>query len=1308
MADVFKKNNGDTSNTVFGEHSNGGAMVEEFPVSDLAHAISHPLQYSRDTCLGNQPSGFIQWDSPKDGTCNLSGVPLNNSSFPRPAQMFIDAIKKNRSCQKFVRSKLIEIEARIEENKELKRHVKCLVDFQVSCRRKMGKLLSRQNNPYVRLISLPKPRISNVVKVKDMKISGLHFGPNENSHVPSYKMVMVKFPVSLPRRPWSKIERENLTKGIKQQFQEMLLQKSMEGYSGSEGSSGDSISLDSIIASIAGHEITPENIRSFLPHVDWERLASMYVMGHSGAECEARWLNIEDPLINHSQWTNLEDKNLLFIAQQRGIYNWIEIATSLGANRTPFQCLARYQRSLNANVLRREWTQDEDAQLRAVVEALGEADWQLVASNLEGRVGPQCSNRWRKTLHPSIKRVGRWSVDEDKHLKIAVTLFGPKQWMKIAQFVPGRAQVQCRERWLNALDPSLNLGQWTEEEDSKLKAAITEHGHCWSKVAAFVPPRTDSQCRRRWKVILPHEVPLVQAARKIQRAALITNFVDREEERPALGPNDFMLAAPEINSLCETGNENAKRKQKKKSCEMPDSVKQITSCSNYSSRPSTRKPRSKAKTRKEESLRTVSEEVETLCGDDTLTNQREKKRPSTSRSKQDKCIQVAEGHEDLVSPEHSILDTRDTTNASLPENLRTGDVSQKARSKQQRAKGKAPVIEISATTDGDGVTDNVNRSLQIGNNDIITDQALPGRKREKKKAPKQLQCPGNEGNVTDNVEGRLVLAHIENSISDIMDPNVTDNVEGRLVLAHLENSISDIMDPNAASFQEGTVKRGIPQESRSRRSKAKSKAHPKKISVTTDSDDVTNTAKRRRIEFVPGQAFEAFPWEKREKKKEPKLPSKDQVDLQYLGHEGVQPVEGNETLPHLALTILETLDSNILSQNSSTTPSIDTVPAVADSSKDRIVSLCVAQNGPGITDPGMVSQFSETCCNVQGKKNQPRTLNETNAMQFSEAQPCYSQESNILSQNISTAPSVDIVHEGNATDNLEGRLVFAHLENSISDVMESNVASFQENTMKAGITQESRSGRSRAISKADPKKISVTLDNDDVTNRVKRRKTEVANKEIVPGQVSEAQSSYSQTSYVLSQNIPTTPSVNIGLTTEESVEYRTVSICVAQNAQGITDPGKKDNDNHGPASTFNYSNGSLDRTFHIDGVMIDLPCLPLSVADESLEGFPSHQQDDAREPIVLSTLKVVEPRCPDVTVPFEQCEMTALQNNLHDMGEVTNTDVSNPPDIVSEGMKPPMIPDSFDSEKDNGFRRSRRASRKAINYKEMAEGTNFN
>ena len=86
-------------------------------------------------------------------------------------------------------------------------------------------------------------------------------------------------------------------------------------------------------------------------------------------------------------------RSFYLLVQERGVYNWIDISIALGSNRTPFQYLARYQRSLNPHILNKDWTEDEDAKLHAAVESFGDNNRQLVASNLEGRTGPQCSNR---------------------------------------------------------------------------------------------------------------------------------------------------------------------------------------------------------------------------------------------------------------------------------------------------------------------------------------------------------------------------------------------------------------------------------------------------------------------------------------------------------------------------------------------------------------------------------------------------------------------------------------------------------------------------------------------------------------------------------------------------------------------------------------------------------------------------------------------------------------------------------------------------------------------------------------------------
>jgi myb proto-oncogene protein len=105
-------------------------------------------------------------------------------------------------------------------------------------------------------------------------------------------------------------------------------------------------------------------------------------------------LNCEDPLINHDDdWTREEDDSLLIIVQKKGIRNWFDISVSLATNRLPFQCLARFQRSLNSSMINSEWTEEEDAQLCSAVAYFGESDWQSVATVLERRTGTQCSNR---------------------------------------------------------------------------------------------------------------------------------------------------------------------------------------------------------------------------------------------------------------------------------------------------------------------------------------------------------------------------------------------------------------------------------------------------------------------------------------------------------------------------------------------------------------------------------------------------------------------------------------------------------------------------------------------------------------------------------------------------------------------------------------------------------------------------------------------------------------------------------------------------------------------------------------------------
>jgi hypothetical protein len=157
------------------------------------------------------------------------------------------------------------------------------------------------------------------------------------------------------------------------------------------------------------------------------------------------------------------------------------------------------------------WTDDEVINLKAAVQTHGGKDWAAIAKLVPGRTKIQCSSRWH-VLDPNIDRVsgrtGKWTAVEDSKLKHAVQTHGGKNWDRISTLVPGRAQLQCRNRWHNVLHANLDrtpgrTGTWIEDEVIQLKAAVQIHGgKDWAAIATLVPGRTRSQCWSRFKDVV--------------------------------------------------------------------------------------------------------------------------------------------------------------------------------------------------------------------------------------------------------------------------------------------------------------------------------------------------------------------------------------------------------------------------------------------------------------------------------------------------------------------------------------------------------------------------------------------------------------------------------------------------------------------------------------------------------------------------------------------------------------------------------------------------------------------------------------
>lgn len=90
---------------------------------------------------------------------------------------------------------------------------------------------------------------------------------------------------------------------------------------------------------------------------------------------------------------------------------------------------------------------------------------------LVGRHSNQCINRWTKTLRPSIKR-GKWTAEEDDLLRAAHAACGPS-WKLVEARVKGRTDAQCRERWVNIINPEILPPKIWSEEVSR-SSAVTE------------------------------------------------------------------------------------------------------------------------------------------------------------------------------------------------------------------------------------------------------------------------------------------------------------------------------------------------------------------------------------------------------------------------------------------------------------------------------------------------------------------------------------------------------------------------------------------------------------------------------------------------------------------------------------------------------------------------------------------------------------------------------------------------------------------------------------------------------------------
>ena len=92
-----------------------------------------------------------------------------------------------------------------------------------------------------------------------------------------------------------------------------------------------------------------------------------------------------------------------------------------------------------------------------------------------------------------------WTKEEDNMLLNMVQgMRMPMKWSLVAQSMPDRTGKQCRERYVNHLNPRLKSSDWSPAEDATIFHLYNTSGSQWAKMSKMIPGRTDNGIKNRF------------------------------------------------------------------------------------------------------------------------------------------------------------------------------------------------------------------------------------------------------------------------------------------------------------------------------------------------------------------------------------------------------------------------------------------------------------------------------------------------------------------------------------------------------------------------------------------------------------------------------------------------------------------------------------------------------------------------------------------------------------------------------------------------------------------------------------------
>jgi hypothetical protein len=145
----------------------------------------------------------------------------------------------------------------------------------------------------------------------------------------------------------------------------------------------------------------------------------------------------------------------------------------------------------------------------------------------------------------------KFTPAEDLLLREVVTSSERLNWAQIASHFPERNGRQCRDRWVNYVNPTIINAPWTSEEERILYERFREFGTKWKQIADSFPNRSANQIKNHW----------LTKQRRMVRGQTPT-ATPPAPEKPRLPPPPKPIDKPDIADImhkwfpCEGRNRN--------------------------------------------------------------------------------------------------------------------------------------------------------------------------------------------------------------------------------------------------------------------------------------------------------------------------------------------------------------------------------------------------------------------------------------------------------------------------------------------------------------------------------------------------------------------------------------------------------------------------------------------------------------------------------------------------------------------------------------------------------------------------------